>query len=90
VTVAEQVDHIIRPRGDHALQRDPDNFQSLCATHHGQKSNWERANERNGTNKPLIIGHDADGFAIDHTGGRFDPWEARGDHPAREYKHHKP
>lgn len=68
-TIAAQVDHIKRPRGDHTLQRDPANFQSLCAEHHAAKSSWERTNERNGTNAPLIIGHSIDGWRIEAPGG---------------------
>ena len=45
VRAAEQVDHIIRPRGDHKLQVDPQNFQSLCADHHQEKSLWERRDD---------------------------------------------
>lgn len=61
VTRATQVDHIIRPRGDQALQRDPDNWRSLCADHHQQKSLWERRAD----GRPLRIGVGRDGWPIE-------------------------
>jgi 5-methylcytosine-specific restriction protein A len=35
---ATEVDHIRVPHGDPALQRDPANLQSMCASCHGQKT----------------------------------------------------
>jgi 5-methylcytosine-specific restriction endonuclease McrA len=58
LTLAEHIDHIKRPRGDYRLQRNPENFQSLCAEHHGMKSKWERGD----TTKPLVIGRTPDGW----------------------------
>lgn len=37
-TEAEVVDHIIPHRGDKALFRDPDNWQSLCVPCHNRKT----------------------------------------------------
>lgn len=36
--LATDVDHIVVPNGDVSLQRDPENYQSLCATCHGRKT----------------------------------------------------
>ena len=38
IVPATEVDHIKEPRGDFKLQRDPANFQSLCASCHGVKT----------------------------------------------------
>ena len=65
VKAAEQVDHIIRPRGDHKLQVDPANFQSLCGNHHQLKSLWERRAD----GRPLQIGAAPDGWPIEAMGG---------------------
>ena len=77
VTLAEQVDHITRPRGDRTLQRDPENFQSLCAPHHGAKSKWERGD----TSKPLILGTPADGWPVHCHGGTINLEDAHADQP---------
>lgn len=61
LTVAESVDHIIRPRGDPVLQRDTDNFRSLCHNCHLAKSNWERHHG----DKPFRLGVGLDGWPID-------------------------
>lgn len=66
VKAAEQVDHVIRPRGDKTLQRDPANLQSLCASHHLDKSNWERHR----ADQPLVLGVAIDGWPIEAPGGR--------------------
>lgn len=66
--VADQVDHVKRPFGDRLLQRDPQNFQSLCAQCHGRKSKWERS--RSG--KPLYIGTRADGHPVTAPEGKID------------------
>ena len=55
IVAASQVDHIIRPKGNRALQRAFSNFQSLCAEHHARKSRWERGTSK----RPLRIGVDA-------------------------------
>lgn len=60
VQEAEQVDHITRPKGDHTLQRDPDNLQSLCKVHHAAKSAWERKSSPG----DLLIGHDRNGWPV--------------------------
>lgn len=89
VNTAEQVDHIKRPRGDRTLQRDPDNFQSLCAEHHGMKSSWERTNQRNGTNRPLVLGTTRDGWTrILAPGGveSLDPFAAQPTAPLFNHK----
>ena len=49
------MDHIIEPRGDMRLQRDPSNYQSLCAEHHGLKTRGKRFSKETG----------ADGMPID-------------------------
>lgn len=67
--LATQVDHITRPRGDRALQRDPENFQSLCADHHLLKSDWERRCEARGKIETLVIGYDRHGWRIEAPGG---------------------
>lgn len=64
-TVATSVDHIQRPRGNPALQRDPANWQALCGEHHGKKSAWERMCERKGKVAPLRVGHREDGYPVD-------------------------
>lgn len=69
LTIAAQVDHIKRPRGDRRLQRDPENFQSLCFPHHQMKSMWERRCEARGKLEPLLIGYRADGWRVEATGG---------------------
>jgi 5-methylcytosine-specific restriction enzyme A len=38
VVVGTQVDHIVPHRGDRVLLMDPRNLQTLCDTHHGQKT----------------------------------------------------
>ncbi|MEO3428925.1 HNH endonuclease signature motif containing protein [Pelagibius sp. CAU 1746] len=35
---ATEVDHIVVPNGDPMLQRDPDNYQSLCKSCHARKT----------------------------------------------------
>lgn len=60
VVAAEHVDHIERPKGDRRLQTSFTNFRSLCATHHGMKSSWERS----GKTKPLVIGTRLDGWPV--------------------------
>jgi 5-methylcytosine-specific restriction endonuclease McrA len=60
VVAAEQIDHIVRPRGDAQLQRDPSNFRSLCYSHHLDKSN----RERRGDERPLRIGCGPDGWPV--------------------------
>jgi 5-methylcytosine-specific restriction protein A len=57
---ADHIDHIKRPRGDYRLQRDPANFQSLCSSHHAQKSRWERGDMR----RQLCIGVQVDGWLV--------------------------
>ena len=63
VTVADHVDHIIRPGTDFHLQRDPANLQSLCAEHHGTKTRCEEGN----CEQALVIGHDQSGWPITWT-----------------------
>lgn len=79
INVAEQVDHITRPRGDHNLQHDPSNFQSLCAPHHGAKSKWERGN----VTRPLRLGTSLDGWTITATGGTVKLEDAAAAQPMR-------
>ena len=38
IVLAQEVDHIIPPRGDMHLMRDHNNMQSLCKVHHGLKT----------------------------------------------------
>jgi 5-methylcytosine-specific restriction protein A len=64
VTKAQEVDHIRRPGGDWALQRDPENFRSLCGTCHKAKTNWESRGDR----KKYIELRDAEGWFV-----RIDP-----------------
>ena len=45
-TPAEVVDHIRPHRGDWDLFKDPSNFQSLCKTHHDQKTALEQLQDR--------------------------------------------
>lgn len=61
VREAEQVDHIVRPRGNVQLQRSRENWQSLCHEHHLAKSNWER----NGRKGPLVLGTAIDGYPVE-------------------------
>lgn len=42
------VDHRIPHRGDQALFWDPDNWQTLCATHHSAEKQREEAREARG------------------------------------------
>jgi 5-methylcytosine-specific restriction enzyme A len=84
--IAEHVDHVQRPRGDHRLQRDFSNFQSLCVTCHGRKSKWERS----GTKQPLYIGTRADGWIVEAPGGRIESPDRFADQPTGERKCHKP
>jgi 5-methylcytosine-specific restriction enzyme A len=86
VKEAEHVDHIRRPKGDKTLQRDPNNFQGLCAEHHLLKSNWERA----GRNKPLTIGYDRDGWPVTIRGGTLPKPGDDFEQPAPSRKYHKP
>ncbi|MEC9342735.1 MAG: hypothetical protein VYD64_02700 [Pseudomonadota bacterium] len=65
---AAHVDHIKRPRGDRALQRDFANFQSLCVVHHMQKSKWERGDRA----RPLAIGTTLDGWPVLAMGGTIE------------------
>ena len=65
---ATQVDHIKRPKGDSHLQRNPENWQSLCHDHHLAKSNWERS----GKKRPLILGIATDGYPIELLNGAID------------------
>lgn len=76
--IAEQVDHIKRPRGDRMLQRDYNNFQSLCATHHQMKSLWERRVERRGRDEDLVIGHSRTGWRVVAPGGTISNLGATG------------
>jgi 5-methylcytosine-specific restriction protein A len=43
---ADQVDHIVVPNGDPALQRAPGNLQSLCASCHSQKTHGHKGHGR--------------------------------------------
>jgi 5-methylcytosine-specific restriction enzyme A len=56
-TPATQVDHVVRPMGNYDLQRDPNNYRSLCASCHSRKT------------RTVIRGYskdvDADGYPID-------------------------
>jgi HNH endonuclease len=61
VQAATQVDHIIRPKGDRYLQRDPNNLQCLCTRCHQDKSHWERRND----GRPLRVGIAVDGWPIE-------------------------
>jgi 5-methylcytosine-specific restriction endonuclease McrA len=51
VTPATEVDHIIVPNGDHRLQRDLGNMQSLCRSHHSIKTRHQ------GKDGPLLLGY---------------------------------
>jgi hypothetical protein len=61
VEQATEVDHIKRPLGDEVLQRNPENWQSLCGFHHKRKSIWERADRK----RALVIGVALDGWRIE-------------------------
>ncbi|MGE0340843.1 MAG: HNH endonuclease [Xanthobacteraceae bacterium] len=63
VVVAEEVDHIIPPRGDPRLQRDFENFQSLCKSCHSAKT-------RGGNQVTGPKGVGPDGFPI----AKGHPW----------------
>jgi 5-methylcytosine-specific restriction endonuclease McrA len=54
------VDHMHPPRGDHDLQRNPDNLQVLCTEHHALKTAWERD-----TSQPLRMGAGSDGWPLE-------------------------
>ena len=87
VEVAKHVDHIQRPKGDWQLQRDPENFQSLCVPHHMSKSKWERGD----TSKPLVIGSTQDGWeVVKAVGGTLKVEIAADDQPMGCRKTHKP
>lgn len=81
-SIATQVDHITRPRGDRALQRDPANFQSLCGPHHQTKSLWERRVEKSGRPETLVIGYTVTGWRIEAPGGTVEVRDMQGDQPA--------
>ncbi|KQT04143.1 HNH endonuclease signature motif containing protein [Rhizobium sp. Leaf386] len=83
---ADQVDHIKRPRGDLRLQRDPSNFQCLCASHHTMKSVWERGN----TKLPLVLGTTLDGWTVMATGGTIQTTEPAPAQPVPTFTSHKP
>lgn len=55
------VDHVHPPRGDYHLQRNPDNLQVLCTSHHAFKTAWEQGD----TKRPLQLGMARDGWAIE-------------------------
>jgi 5-methylcytosine-specific restriction protein A len=87
VEIAEHVDHVRRPQGDKHLQRDPDNFQSLCVPHHMSKSKWERGD----TSKPLVIGRTQDGWeTVVAVGGTIKVETLADDQPMRTRKNPKP
>ncbi|MCG6115218.1 MAG: HNH endonuclease [Mesorhizobium sp.] len=87
---ARHVDHITRPRGDRALQRDPLNHQSLCPEHHASKSAWERTNERHGSDRPLIIGTTDDGWTrVTAPGGTIPRPDLFDDQPTPKGNNHK-
>jgi hypothetical protein len=90
IKIAEQVDHIRRPRGDRQLQRDPANFQSLCAAHHQMKSLWERRVEATGKAEVLIIGHRPDGWRVEAPGGTVGSMGLPTDQPMMPLHSHKP
>jgi 5-methylcytosine-specific restriction endonuclease McrA len=56
VAPATQVDHITPPYGDVTLQRDLENMQSLCASHHSTKTR----NQAKGNNIPHLLGRDSE------------------------------
>ncbi len=60
VEIATDVDHIKRPNGDATLERDGQNMQSLCKSHHSVKTRWEDA----GGKGSLIIGFGNDGWPV--------------------------
>lgn len=60
VEIATDVDHIKRPNGDPALERNPDNLQSLCKAHHSVKTRWEDG----GSKGTLIVGYDVGGWPV--------------------------
>jgi 5-methylcytosine-specific restriction protein A len=90
IKVAEQVDHIKRPRGDWRLQRDPENFQSLCAPHHQMKSLWERRVEASGKDEMLIIGYRTDGWRVEAPGGTIKRSDRSTAQPVPTLHSHKP
>lgn len=49
--LATDVDHVTPHRGDDALRLDPDNLQSLCHSHHSQKT----ATEDGGFGKQRVV-----------------------------------
>jgi 5-methylcytosine-specific restriction endonuclease McrA len=59
---AEEVDHIVRPRGVLKLQMGWDNLQSLCVECHQRKSAWERSGAGRGL--PLVLGVTIEGEKI--------------------------
>ena len=65
VEQATEVDHIKRPLGDEVLQRNPENWQSLCGFHHKRKSIWERGDRK----RPLVIGVALDGWRVELPNG---------------------
>lgn len=83
--IADHVDHITRPRGDWHLQRDPQNFQSLCVEHHMQKSKWERGD----TSRPLVIGTAPDGWRVIAEGGTINLPYLHADQPVAHAPHPK-
>jgi 5-methylcytosine-specific restriction protein A len=54
VQAATQIDHVVVPNGDTALQRDLDNLQALCHSHHSQKTR----HQAKGNNIPYSLGRD--------------------------------
>lgn len=60
VVIADDVDHVKRPKDDALLERDADNLQSLCKSHHSAKTRWEAA----GGKGVLIVGYDARGYPV--------------------------
>lgn len=84
-TEADEVDHIERPFGDRRLQRDPNNFQSLCGSCHARKSKWERGD----TSKPLVLGTRTDGWLVVAPGGTIEKVDLSAVHPSRSTSHAK-
>jgi 5-methylcytosine-specific restriction protein A len=56
VVAASQVDHILVPNGNTALQRDLENMQALCHRHHSMKTR----HQDKGNNIPYSLGRDSE------------------------------